>query len=222
MTSSPLIRMRPDVGSISRLIIRSVVVFPQPDGPIRTTIDPSSMSRLNDDTAGVAEPSNRFETFSRLMATEPIVLPFEEQPTNHCGSGARSMHLPSRDRLCDRPTELRTSVGRASGSSACPTRLFPREAGLPGGLLRICLRQNPQQSGPPCQRSHGRNRTEDTNHHGSEWLRRVDRPATGRPTQHALCKRRLRHHRSHRDDRAHFFAMTRLGGTACSVNPKWR
>ena len=88
MTSSPLIRMRPDVGSISRLIIRSVVVFPQPEGPMRTTIDPSSMSRLNDDTAGVAEPSNRFETFSRLMATEPIVLPFREQAWNHsCGFG---------------------------------------------------------------------------------------------------------------------------------------
>ena len=32
--------MRPPVGSISRLIIRSVVVLPQPDGPTSTQISP--------------------------------------------------------------------------------------------------------------------------------------------------------------------------------------
>ena len=38
--SSPPMVIVPAVGSMSRLIIRSVVVFPQPDGPISTTIDP--------------------------------------------------------------------------------------------------------------------------------------------------------------------------------------
>jgi hypothetical protein len=68
--------MRPAVGSIKRLIIRRVVVLPQPDGPISTTIDPSSMSRSRDVTAGVAAPSNCLETFLSLMAMAPIVLPF--------------------------------------------------------------------------------------------------------------------------------------------------
>ena len=88
MTSSPLISIRPDVGSIKRLIIRRVVVLPQPDGPISATIDPSSMSRFNDDTAGVAAPSNCLETLSSLIAMEPIVLPF-------AGSGG---YLPLRFR----------------------------------------------------------------------------------------------------------------------------
>ena len=33
--------MRPDVGSMSRLIIRSVVDLPHPDGPMSTAISPS-------------------------------------------------------------------------------------------------------------------------------------------------------------------------------------
>jgi hypothetical protein len=83
-----LISIRPDVGSIKRLIIRSVVVLPHPEGPISTTIDPSPMSRLNDDTAGVGEPSNTLETLSSLMATEPIAFPFEWVPIDRlCDSG---------------------------------------------------------------------------------------------------------------------------------------
>ena len=49
MTSSPARKMRPPDGSMSRLIIFSVVVFPQPEGPTSTVTSPSgtSMSRAS-------------------------------------------------------------------------------------------------------------------------------------------------------------------------------
>ena len=61
-------RCAPPVGSSSRLIIRSVVVLPQPDGPTRAISSPSGMSRLRSVTAGrpdaealldVVEPDRR-------------------------------------------------------------------------------------------------------------------------------------------------------------------
>ncbi len=56
VTSSSSIRMRPDVGSISRLIIFSVVDFPQPDGPTKTTVSPARMSIDTFSTAGFGFP----------------------------------------------------------------------------------------------------------------------------------------------------------------------
>ena len=53
VTSSPSIRTRPLVGSISRLIIRSTVDLPQPDGPISTASSPAPTSRLMSPTATV-------------------------------------------------------------------------------------------------------------------------------------------------------------------------
>lgn len=41
--SLPPIVIRPDVGSMRRLIIRIVVVLPQPDGPTNTTTSPAGM-----------------------------------------------------------------------------------------------------------------------------------------------------------------------------------
>src|SRR5690348_9511532 len=43
--------MRPLVGSTSRLIMRSVVVLPQPDGPTSTHTSPSGTNRLSSWTA---------------------------------------------------------------------------------------------------------------------------------------------------------------------------
>ena len=51
VTSSPSRKMRPLVGSISRLIIFSVVVLPHPDGPTSTQISPSPTSRSRASTA---------------------------------------------------------------------------------------------------------------------------------------------------------------------------
>src|SRR3954462_13714381 len=42
--STPSSRIRPDVGSMSRLTILSDVVLPQPDGPTRTQIFPAGTS----------------------------------------------------------------------------------------------------------------------------------------------------------------------------------
>ncbi len=41
---------------MSRLIIRSVVVLPQPDGPTRTQISPSGTARLSSLTATESAP----------------------------------------------------------------------------------------------------------------------------------------------------------------------
>ena len=51
MVSSPLISTLPEVGVIRRLIIFSVVVLPQPDGPRNTQISPSLTVRLTESTA---------------------------------------------------------------------------------------------------------------------------------------------------------------------------
>lgn len=41
--SRPAIVIFPDVGSMRRLIMRIVVVLPQPDGPTNTTVSPAGM-----------------------------------------------------------------------------------------------------------------------------------------------------------------------------------
>ena len=46
----------PDVGSISRLIIFSEVVLPQPEGPTNITISPAGMTRLSPSTAAACWP----------------------------------------------------------------------------------------------------------------------------------------------------------------------
>ncbi len=43
--------MVPDVGSTIRLIIRSDVVLPQPDGPTKTVMAPLSMDMVRSSTA---------------------------------------------------------------------------------------------------------------------------------------------------------------------------
>ena len=66
--------MRPVVGSIMRLIIRRVVVLPQPDGPRRATIDPLATSRLRPPprpTASAPAPGKRLVTSINLIAAAP-------------------------------------------------------------------------------------------------------------------------------------------------------
>ena len=50
-TSMPSMRIRPPDGSMSRLIMRSVVVLPQPDGPTSTQSSPSGTVKLSSATA---------------------------------------------------------------------------------------------------------------------------------------------------------------------------
>ena len=55
-TSTSPIVMVPAVGSMSRLIIRNVVVLPQPDGPMSTLISPAPRVRSSGATAGPVPP----------------------------------------------------------------------------------------------------------------------------------------------------------------------
>src|SRR6202042_399229 len=72
--SRPSSRIRPLVGSISRLIMRSVVVFPHPLGPTRTMVWPSGISRSRRSTATVP-PGYRFVTLSKVIKTWPSGVP---------------------------------------------------------------------------------------------------------------------------------------------------
>ena len=67
--STPSISTVPDVGSIIRLIIRSEVVLPQPDGPTNTVIFPVGISMVRSSTAAVRwSPSPKiFDTLSKLI-----------------------------------------------------------------------------------------------------------------------------------------------------------
>src|SRR4051794_31052656 len=70
MTSRPSTKIRPLVGSISRLIIFNVVDLPQPDGPTRHTTSPGATSRSSSCTATV--PSEyRFPTPSSRIIASP-------------------------------------------------------------------------------------------------------------------------------------------------------
>ena len=65
MTSRPWSRIRPSDGSSKPAIIRSVVVFPQPDGP---SIVKNSPSRIVNDTSSTAQKApNIFVTPSMKM-----------------------------------------------------------------------------------------------------------------------------------------------------------
>jgi hypothetical protein len=70
--------------------MRKVVVFPQPDGPIRVTIEPRSMSRFSDATASVSAPSKRFVTSCSRMAISAMTgqLPGRSETEAHAPTGA--------------------------------------------------------------------------------------------------------------------------------------
>jgi hypothetical protein len=72
------------------LIIRRVVVFPQPDGPISVMIEPRSMSRFSAATASVSAPSKRFVTSCSRMAISPMAgqLPGRSETDARAPTGA--------------------------------------------------------------------------------------------------------------------------------------
>jgi hypothetical protein len=49
-------RISPSVGSISLFTIRIVVVLPHPEGPTKTQISPSRISKERSLTTGLSEP----------------------------------------------------------------------------------------------------------------------------------------------------------------------
>src|SRR5512132_4479966 len=66
-------RMSPASGSIIRLIMRIVVVLPQPDGPISTQISPAPMAREMSSTAGDAAPGKRLVRCSISITPDALV-----------------------------------------------------------------------------------------------------------------------------------------------------
>ena len=69
-TSSPPMRMRPDVGSVKPPIIRRQVVLPDPEGPSSVKNSPASMARLMPSTARTAAAPcpKTHETLSSVTA----------------------------------------------------------------------------------------------------------------------------------------------------------
>ncbi len=84
--SWPSRRMLPSLGSTIRLIIRRVVVLPQPEGPTRTVIARSGMSNDSRSTATVPSgyrfvtESIRIKTPRTLRATDPGLMRGESRP----------------------------------------------------------------------------------------------------------------------------------------------
>src|SRR4051794_21650907 len=66
VTSRPAIRTAPVVSGSRPATIRSVVLFPQPEGPTSTTNSPGATSRLTSSTA-TTPPGNSLRTPSRTM-----------------------------------------------------------------------------------------------------------------------------------------------------------
>src|ERR1044072_8604861 len=97
MTSRPSRKIRPVVGSISRLIIFNVVDLPQPGGPTRTTTSPAATSRSSSCTATV--PSEyRFPTPSSRIIGSPA----ERDP--EVAGAFMSVTLPVADGISIQPS----------------------------------------------------------------------------------------------------------------------
>src|SRR5204862_6901044 len=78
--------MRPDVGSISRLIIFNVVVLPQPEPPSSTSSRPSGTRRLTSCTEKRRPPSNDLLTpSSTIMLASPPRLPLRQPDCERAG-----------------------------------------------------------------------------------------------------------------------------------------
>src|SRR3984893_14908904 len=75
----PSKRMSPEVGSISFMIIRPVVVLPQPDSPTSPTASPRPMSKLMPSTARTAaggplaqSPRRTGKCFTRFLTSRSL------------------------------------------------------------------------------------------------------------------------------------------------------
>src|SRR5205823_13972427 len=141
--------IRPWDGSISRLIMRRTVDFPQPDGPISTTSSPAAMSRDSASTATV--PSGYvLPTPSRVIgAADPFTVPSTYVPPGRTGAGLRrggqSLVL-----LAVRAAEHGDPAGRAAGARVADRR---------GGADRPSRRRPPRRPRvlvPPADRTDSR------------------------------------------------------------------
>src|ERR1700687_5891932 len=148
----PSKRMSPEVGSISFMIIRPVVVLPQPDSPTSPTVSPRPMSKLLPSTARTAaggplaqSPRRTGKCFTRFLTSRSlgsslgasggaaivISLLREQAATRVPVAGLDERHVP-RLALRARPVAARregTSGGQVRGIGWGA----PRRGGPPGG-----------------------------------------------------------------------------------------
>src|SRR2546430_4018610 len=89
VTSNSSSRIRPPVGSTNRLIMRSTVDLPQPDGPMRTTSSPAGMSSESGPTATVPSGYVLPTPSSVIGAAAPFGVPSAYVPSGLTGSGLR-------------------------------------------------------------------------------------------------------------------------------------
>src|SRR4051812_16298347 len=103
VTSLPCSRIRPSVGSSNPAIIRSVVVFPHPDGP---SIVKNSPSRMVKETSSTAQKSpNIFVTASMTMPSARSSFPIRRYDKRN---GRRWKALrPAHGRFADRASLTR-------------------------------------------------------------------------------------------------------------------
>src|SRR5437762_9434144 len=111
MTSLPSTRIVPEDGSIRRLIIRMVVVLPQPDGPTRTTVSPPPISSERSPTAAPREPGNRLEAWRREIIACPSGV-----TSSGCTmrSGLGGLRLEGFEGVAARSTEVRGATQRGA------------------------------------------------------------------------------------------------------------
>ena len=89
--------MRPEDGSTRRLIIRIVVVLPQPEGPTSTASWPSGTSRVNSCTATVPSAYSLRTESRRIIDPSPFALaglPFCSVPLGFTDAPSRQLHIP--------------------------------------------------------------------------------------------------------------------------------
>src|SRR5258707_15597424 len=121
LTTSPPMRISPAETSSSPAIIRSVVLFPQPEGPTRTTNSLSGMSRLILRTASTS--SKRFTTLRN--ATSAIAYPRDPvipDAERKFAGGVGVAHIGGGN-------------GRGGGQGRGLQQVAPRDSGTGHGIL---------------------------------------------------------------------------------------
>src|SRR4029079_1517970 len=123
VTSRPSRKIRPLVGSISRLIIFRVVDLPQPDGPTRQTSSPGSTSRSSSCTATVPSGYRLPTPSSRIMGC----------PGSSAGAVAfMSVTLPAADGISIQPS----CYSRLTNHWVCLDYLRDRHQDLSSALVQ--------------------------------------------------------------------------------------
>src|SRR5215213_8374092 len=98
VTSSSPMRMRPLVGSMSRLIIFMVVVLPHPEGPTSMTISPAGISMVMLSTAACDCAAYFLVTPSSRILAPPVVFDSDTNPPRDGETGEQVQDCVQDDR----------------------------------------------------------------------------------------------------------------------------